>query len=196
MGTQSFDRSDDRESAIADLIGRDGRVLWRADLPWHQGRDPKDRHVIGFVPGPMGSEIFMASARNSLGTVHGDVYMRAPIADVCRSGAPSGDVTETDLWFKGVFDGAILTEEPQMGTSKYVGRHLTHASAVYLLRITPDFDDQQERLAIAFARKEPSWMWPRAKIAWSMPFLEAVDLAARSLDSAVSAPLCPSACPR
>lgn len=170
MDMTLFDTADARESFIADLIGPEGRVLWRADLPWHQGQDPKDRHVVGFVPGADGIDIFMASARHTFGAVQGGITLRAPLADVCRSGAPGGSVEEKDLWFKGVFDGAILTAEPQLGSSRSIARHLTHASAVYLLRITPDFDDQQERLAIAFSRNEPNWMWPKAKYVWHMPF--------------------------
>jgi hypothetical protein len=175
MDTSTFDLDDEHDAVIANLIGLDARIIWRGDLPWHQGEDALERHIIGFTGGSVPG-IFMASARNSWGSVHGHVYMLAPVESVCRPHNVGVGVQVNEPRVKGVFDRAIVVETATMGSIKYVGRSFTNASAVYLLRITPDFEGP-ERLAIAFARNEKEWDWPKAEVVWSMPFEEVIELA-------------------
>jgi len=171
-----IDLTDDRERLIGELLANDCAVIWRADLPWHQGHEGRDRHIIGFVNSPAGPEIFMASARNAYRAVQGSVHMRAPVADVCRFGAPRGDVKAIVPRGKSAYDDSVIVETTELGEVAYVGRIQTHGSAVYLLRLKQDFDGA-ERLIIATARDELDWQWPKARVVWGMPFEEVIEMA-------------------
>lgn len=183
MTSGDFEIEDRREAEIFRLVGESASVLWRTDLPWHQGMAPKDRHVVGFVRGESGAEIFMASAREWFGDVRAHVYMRAAVADVCREGSPGGDVAAADFNVKGVFDSAVVIETVEMGDIRHVGKTYSNASAVYLIRVAPDFGGA-DRLAVAIAWKDGG-QYAKAKVCVDLPFREVIEMA-QATDAGVS----------
>jgi hypothetical protein len=177
MSPTELDLSDPREAFIASEIGDGAFVIWSEELPWHQGQDPCDRYVVGFIPSENGPEIFVACARHAYGRIEGGVIFRAPVTDVCHPGSPGGKVEAFLTDVKGIYDSAVVMENVR-GEISHVARRLTHAHGVYLLRFDPRNGDS-ERLNISYARKEPHWKWPRAEVVWSVPFAQVIEWASR-----------------
>lgn len=182
MGTNGFDVDSEMESAILDRLGADGLVLWRQDLPWHQGMEPVERHVVGFWPCPEGPRLCMASARPAWGRVSVAMHLDAAVADVCRPAAPGGDVQAVDLRVQGIFDNAVILETMEMGSALYVSRALSHASAVYVLRIKPD-DGGPERLAVVTSRKDVGDAYATGKVCVDMAFEEVLAMAGQAFEA-------------